>query len=412
MDFRKTILNRLLDKYERSKAYLNGKATRRIMLKLCAGDMPEYDLGSTQVRELINSTVQSLAGAGIVEYEWMKFERGNIIEKVWLCIERVEDAYREAQRTPKSKKARLVLKEIKKCLPGIKQPWIRDFFEDALQGIDAKKSITPYLPGDIDIALATLHALMKIDSLGDEECSERVFSIKNFGDSKYFEINIKKNVVRIIRKYLVMEHSIVEKPDDEEILAQVGIVKIFGQVEFCGNISGYIYNEAVDFSIFPYGIALNSHTVKGLEMGYENKIKRILFIENKTNYMEYILNKKRKDELVVFHGGFYSPLRGEFFKKIYKAGQGVEAEFYHWGDIDIGGFRMFKRLKENIAPSLKPYLMDKNAFMSKEKSWLPINKRYKKALEGMLKDKGYFEFHDVIGVMLKVRGRLEQEAFL
>ncbi len=406
------ILNRLLDKYERSKAYLHGKTTRRIMLRLCSGDMPEYDLGNTRIRELINSTVQGLAKAGIVKYEWMKFERGNIIDRVWLCIDSVEDAYREAKRTPKKEKAELVSGEIRKALPGIKQLWIKEFLEEALGDIDKNKSITPHFPGDTDTALSLIYALVEIDSLGGEECSERVFSIKCFGGSKYFERNVKKKIAGIIGKYLLGEKDTVERPADEEMLAQVGIVKVFGQVEFCGDILGNILGKPIDFSIFPHGIAMNSHTVKGLSIEDVGLIKSVLFIENKTNYMEYVLNKKTADELVIYHGGFYSPIKGEFFKKVYERGRRAGVKFYHWGDIDIGGFRMYRRLKENIIPDLKPYRMDRAAFVSKEKYHLPINKRYQRSLEAMLKDDSYAKFHEVIEAMLKAKARLEQEAFL
>jgi len=412
MDFKKIVLNRLLDKYERSRAYLEGESARRIMLKLCSGDMPEYNLEDTSIRELVNSTVQGLAEDGIVKFEWMKFERGNIIDRVWLCLDKTYDAYREAGRVPKKEKADLVLDGIREFLPSITQPWIENFLKEAFDGIDAKKSITPYLPGNTDTALAVLKALLAIDHLDGEECPERVFSIKVFGDSKYFERYVKKRIAGIIRQYLVKERDFIERPADDEMLAQVGIVKAFEQVEFCGDISGRLYGKPVDFSTFRHGIAINSRTVKNLEVTGIGQVKEVLFIENRTNYMEYVSKDKARDQLVIFHGGFYSPIKGEFFTKVYGAGQRTGAEFYHWGDIDIGGFRMFKRLKENIIPGLKPYLMDKKSFISKERYWLTFNKRYQKALERMLYDRGYLEFHGVIETMLKARARLEQEAFL
>ena len=33
-------------------------------------------------------------------------------------------------------------------------------------------------------------------------------------------------------------------------------------------------------------------------------------------------------------------------------------QVYFWGDIDLGGFKMFVRLKENIIPNLKPLNME------------------------------------------------------
>ncbi len=61
--------------------------------------------------------------------------------------------------------------------------------------------------------------------------------------------------------------------------------------------------------------------------------KKIIFIENKANYINYIQNTKKSDEFVVYHGGMYSPIKGEFFKKLYEVAKNIE--FYHWSDIDI-----------------------------------------------------------------------------
>ena len=37
-----------------------------------------------------------------------------------------------------------------------------------------------------------------------------------------------------------------------------------------------------------------------------NSVNRVLFIENKANYLDYISRNKKLDELVLYHGGFYS----------------------------------------------------------------------------------------------------------
>lgn len=136
---------------------------------------------------------------------------------------------------------------------------------------------------------------------------------------------------------------------------------------------------------------------------------RVIFIENKANYIDYIQNKINKDELVVYHGGMYGEVKGQFFKKLYEATK--ESEFYHWSDIDIGGFKIFARLKK-IIPNLKPYLMDKEAFYSKKQYWKEMNKEYREKLVKLREQKEYSCFYDVIDEMLKNNSKLEQEAFI
>ena len=52
----------------------------------------------------------------------------------------------------------------------------------------------------------------------------------------------------------------------------------------------------------------------------------ITFIENKTNYDEYLLAEKQPEELVVYHGGFLSPRKKKtFLEKTGCCGRGNHA---------------------------------------------------------------------------------------
>lgn len=139
------------------------------------------------------------------------------------------------------------------------------------------------------------------------------------------------------------------------------------------------------------------------------KANRIIFIENKANYIDYIKNKMNKNEFVVYHGGMYGEIRGQFFKKLYEATK--ESEFYHWSDIDIGGFKIFARLSK-IIPNLKPYMMDRKAFYSKRRYWKEMSKEYREKLVRLKEQEEYSYFYDVIEEMLKNNSKLEQEAFI
>lgn len=136
---------------------------------------------------------------------------------------------------------------------------------------------------------------------------------------------------------------------------------------------------------------------------------KIIFIENKANYIDYIQNKMEKGEFVVYHGGMYGENKGHFFKKLYEATK--ECEFYHWSDIDIGGFKIFARLKK-IIPKLKPYLMDKEAFYSQKQYWKEMNEEYREKLVKLKEQGEYNYFYDLIEEMLKNNSKLEQEAFI
>jgi hypothetical protein len=412
MDYKKLLLNRLLDKFERSKSYLDAGVSRRVMLKLGSADYPEYDIENSTIREIVNAGVMELNKKGILGYEWLKYEQGNIIHRVWLKPERVEDAYQEAGRMAKRKKAEAVLDLVGKSGKKITTPWIKKFLKDAEAGIAEKKSTAPFLPDDPEAAGAILTALEGIDGINNEEFLERVFSLKCFGDSKYFERNVKKKIVRLIKKYLIEEDHDPGLLSEEEVLAQVGIVKAPELIEFAGPVQARLSGRTVNFAVFHHGIALNTYTVAELEITDLAAVEKVLFIENKANFLDYLTKRRAEDELVIFHGGFYSPAKGQFFQKIYDGAQKGRINFYHWGDIDLGGFRMFHRLRKNIIPKLKPYFMDKDALYAKKDYWISIDKKYRAELGKLLTMEEYALFHEVIREMLHCNCRLEQEAFL
>ena len=101
----------------------------------------------------------------------------------------------------------------------------------------------------------------------------------------------------------------------------------------------------------PFGIALPSTAVDYITAIDLKQTQKITFIENKTNYDEYILSERCKEELVVYHGGFLSPQKKKLFAKI-GAALRADCEVFLWSDIDLGGFRMYSQLQQLISKAL------------------------------------------------------------
>lgn len=411
MEYKNLVLNRLLDRYEKSKSFKDENSRRRIMLKMTRGDMPEYDIEKPLVRETFNSVIKEFADKGLVNFEWARYEEGNIIEKVWLNVSKVEDCYTETGRKARQAVLDALLERITDLKEKTTSSWISSFLADAEQAIKEKSSTAGLLPSDEEHAMAVLKALDYLRNLNGGQCLERVFSLRCFNDSKYFGKKVKKRLTEIIKRYYLAQ----EVPDemlDDDILAQVGILQSPEQIDFKGGIVGILGGKEIDFSSFIYGVSLNADTVKNLVITGIGRVRKILFIENKANYIQ-LLNENSDDTLmVVFHGGFYSPVKGAFFKKLYDAAHPYGIEFFHWGDIDLGGFMIFQRLKSSIIPSLRPYLMDIEAFESKIKYGKKFDLKYAEKLKLLLKNKYYSEFSEVIKLMLEKNIKLEQEAFL
>lgn len=411
MKYKKLVLDRLLDRYEKSKSFIDGNSKRRVMLKMTRGDFPEYDIENTLIKETFNSVIGDLADKGLVSFEWLKHEKGNIIEKVWLNVSRVEECYAEIGRKARRIVLDALLGRVIDLKEKAKDSWMTEFLAETEQSIRERASTAGYLPADEEQAMAILTALEHLGELKGGQCLERVFSLRCFRDSKYFEKKVRNRLAGIIKKYY-LEQELPDEMSDDDVLMQVGILQSPEQIDFKGGICGTVGGRKVDFAAFIHGISLSADTIKDLTIEGMGNVRKILFIENKANYIHFLAENKDDTLMTVFHGGFYSPAKGVFFKKLYEAASPHGIEFYHWGDMDLGGFLIFKRLKTNIIPSLKPYLMDTEAFESRMEYGVEFDSKYAEKLRMLLEDEQLQEFADVIRLMLEKGIKLEQEAFL
>ena len=100
-------------------------------------------------------------------------------------------------------------------------------------------------------------------------------------------------------------------------LAYLGIYARPELYEFSGRCTVTTQTGTIDIGAFyPYGIALPSTAVDSIAEMDLSGVQKIVFIENKTNYDEYLISELEPDTLAVYHGGFLSPQKRKLFSKI------------------------------------------------------------------------------------------------
>jgi len=252
-----------------------------------------------------------------------------------------------------------------------------------------------------------LQAISAIDRLDGIEYIERVFSLRTFGDSKIFEQSIKSRIISILRKYL-------DNDDDtanEDILRQIGIVRYPEQFEFCGNISIVFDGDTINFSYLSGGSTIFSSDLSAGHLIINSSVNSVITIENRANYIEYIQKTKTETELVIYHGGQYSPRKRMFFQAIAEA-LPEKCEWYHWSDIDYGGFIMIKRPRKEIMPGVIPYRMSSAELERYHDFAAKIKAPYADKLMKLKTRPELSDCYDCIDYMVKSMIRLEQEAML
>lgn len=409
MNYKNIILNKLLDKYENSESYLRN-TNRRILVK--AKEIKEYNIENYEQKILFHEILKELKQKGIVDYNYLKYEEGNILDKIWLEKENVKNAYIEIQRENPKDNYMVILKKLES--EDFKQEWLKRFCEDIKKYMIENKKENKLLPfTKFENILKALEEIDKIQTINRvNSVLKRVFSIKCYNDSKYFEKYIEKNIITIVKKFYFEKAGNIELSNDD-ILKEIGIVKYPEIIEFCGNMKCIVKGKHIEFLDVTDGNYINSNTILNLENIELINVDKIIWIENKANYIDYISNKK-SNEFVIYHGGFYSPIKGEFFKKVYEASKKTSNDitYLHWSDIDIGGFEIFVRLKNNIANEVKPYKMDKETLLENQKNWNYFDEKYKEKLYKLRKSDKYSMFFSIIDTMLEYNCKIEQETII
>ena len=411
-DYPGWVLGTLLDKYENSTAFRTGVFSRRILLTIPKETRLQEALEQPDEKRLFLAALDRLKAQGLIDYSWVRYEQGNLVDQVWLVPERIGGCYQVLGRTAAADRLEAFQNSVSAALE--KLPPDSDFaayLREVQQYTAARKKLRAPFSEDTALNENLLKCLVLIG--GCPDLMERVFSSRYFGDSKYFERVLKAKVISILKELHKRAPEVAEDGNsllsEDDLLAERGLYRWPEVFEFNGALTFHLDDgTCFDTAAQRYGAYINSDTVKHLAAVDGSAIRRVVFIENKANYIDFQARRRQSGDLVVYHGGFYSPVKGLLFTKIYEGCP--NADFYHWSDIDLGGFRLFCRLRGIIAPTVQPLFMDVETLERNAASCMEITTpAYLAQLSALLDDAEYAVFWDVIRYMTAHRVRLEQE---
>jgi hypothetical protein len=287
------------------------------------------------------------------------------------------------------------------------------YLRDCRDLLVRRHSLTPALPSDPALSRDLVQTLIALLRPSSSAMSLRAFSLTCFKDSKYLEKNVLRWLLKVIRQYQPEVRGLdrEESVSDETLLSLVGLYRNPELYEFCGPVCLTFGKRTLDFAALPDGAALPATALARLEQVDAGSIRQVLLIENRTNYQAYLQNNRRPDELVLYHGGFHGPLRRAFFCRLLAAVPPA-VPVWHWGDIDLGGLRIFLQIQREIAPTLRPYRMDRQTLLDSQSLAAPLSAASRQALTAALNDPRFALFSDLIAAMLETGLRLEQEALI
>lgn len=401
------ILNQLLDRYERSLLYEGrNKLNISITVKITKAAVPEYYDQSSTEYETVEEQLAALERNGLIRIVWDK-QKKHIIDKCELNTAELDRAYKLVNRVPRREK--------EQRLSEILDNFVRDdgavgayaaYIADRLH---SGKSIRSEADIDDPEAFEKVCLLTKAIEENETECFVRELSIRCFRDSKTAERNMAK-AVGILRRYSGRLKVLSSAADmsDEEILEEFGIYKNPSWIMLKGSGSLTIGTTTIELKQIPAGIGIAGADAGKIIWSDEHRPSHILTIENLTSFHRW--RDADGDTLCIYLGGFADKYQREMLKALHESYP--DAEYMHFGDIDCGGFYIWKALCEETGIGFETLKMDKQTYLEKCAEGRPLTENDRKRLSGMLEDEFFKEQHELFQLMLETGMKTEQEGIV
>lgn len=401
------MLNLLLDRYEGSLLYA-GKNQVNISISVPVNkrNFPEYFVEGSLEFDVFHEQMEALERKGFLQLVWKNKKQGHILEKCVLCTEKTEEIYKLLHRISKREKENKIL--------------------DLCQNYRGKSQELDYFLIWIEKRIENQESIQKYIDLGEVERFERLcqlvwhitnnktdvflrnFSVFWFHDSKLAEKDISL-AIGIIRDF--QEEHIFENMETDEILEEYNIYRNPSWVMMKGYGSFTIRKVDTETNVnlesLESGIGIANQDVPFIRWNINFAPKKIITIENLTSFHQWKQSGEGQSFLCIYLGGYHNHTKREFLTNLYTVFP--DAEYYHFGDIDCGGFRIWKDLCIKTGIPSKPYCMDIEIYIK----YLPFGKELtgndRKSLEKMLEDPFFLEQKALFELLLKENKKIEQE---
>lgn len=332
-----------------------------------------------------------------IRFDWR--DMGKDITKIHYSIEILPLLCKKENVEDPLEKQKKYIEKMKTLLQNVSEvEWLYTYYHSLLEKLEQGKIVKEMEDENLFFCLKGVADIQR-------PVWKRIFSANILKNSKKFEQEYETKIVGILRNYSNLPDK--EEMTDEEILKSCGILSYAQVLEWKGAV---IYKldtgTIIDTSDFSYGTIINSQTLEHSKPIALPNIRKIMIIENKANYENMVYEK---NTLYMYCHGFFSPKEVKYLQELEQLSD-EKVEFFHWGDMDFGGIRIFLFNKENIFPKLKPYKMDRESFMEgvNRNIGICLGEEKRKKLEQM----NVGELEELKNCILEYGIEIEQESLI
>lgn len=399
------ILNGLLDSYENSLLSRGeNKVNIHIAFLFTKKTMPEYFNESSLAYDEIHAVVKELEQKEFLEIVWKRGKTGHIIQKVILNEEHTDEIYSYLKRIPKGEYAKAQLHLLKNWITQSREDsTIFAFASYVKKRIEEGKSVKEFIDlEDLERSERILSAISFVED-NKESCYIREFSIQHFGDSKVFE-----SLLSVLGKIMRRFGTEFAEMDIHAILAEYGIYSTPDYVYIKGAGSIVFGNEkaeGMDLSLLEQGIGISGDDIGNVRIFGKEKVRKVITIENLTTFFRW----REKNSLIIYLGGYHNSVRRELLRMVHH--ELPDALYLHFGDIDVGGFEIYRDLCVKTGIPFQTYYMGIQELVDYKKYTKRMTENDRRRLK-LLAEKEWSGREEIIQVLryMEENGvKLEQE---
>jgi hypothetical protein len=188
-----------------------------------------------------------------------------------------------------------------------------------------------------------------VETSGAEACDFRTASVQALGNTKLLENNLSW-----VARVLATKHpERLSNLSNREVLEAFGLSKFCVELKLRGDCLVHYTEGAIPIRLAKPYISLPTTEIESITIGTTPKY--VLMIENLTTFKRYC-SEIKDDGLVAYTGGFPSHSWVRLMKPLL-ANIKSNPPIFHWGDIDLGGYRILSYLTSTLEVDLIPYRM-------------------------------------------------------
>lgn len=326
--------------------------TTRVTLPLNRTRAPDYcKVVLPDDRKALHAGLEEAAARGTISLDWGKGYEAHILKRLILVDGKKLADYLGAPLA--AQQARKAEEDLWGAVTG-DYPWIGEWVKELLYRWSRNKPMNGLSPGDCQTARLLILALEAVAAGRQRNLDLRTFSTRELGNSKAIEKLLAK-FAAIWKKY----HPEDSDLDTDELAQTLGLVKFPLPLLLRGPIVLHLEQREVDCrDIQPY-IGLPPQSIWGIGTG--SLPDYVLTIENLASFNRYAAEVP-DNGLIVYTAGFPAPGIGDFLRNL-DTSLPANIPFYHWGDIDEGGLKIFAYVQTFLGRTLLPHLMTPDLLM-------------------------------------------------